>query len=318
MAKIIGVDHMTFTVNDFEQRTTTFKRVFGAVPLFQLVQGDQTAVSFELGGNIINFISETVKGGTEGLHHITFATDDLNGLKEILQTNGIEISQKRMEPDKSKRKGIFIKKSPFPAPFQIVSWENNTPPSIDDRGSTLEQHSDNDKFIDLRFDSKINDSAPITRAKIINLDHVCFAVADREKTVAFIENILGCRALSSGSRGGETSQTFMDMGEYIFNFVSAPLDGTSFFADFLRKKGEALHHMGFSVDNLDAFKEGMAAQDIKIPKWEIEGDPAIRDEVLIGTRHLPTVLQIIQWAKAPPSSVEEWMALEEQYTAGNE
>ena len=107
----------------------------------------------------------------------------------------------------------------------------------------------------------------------------------------------------------------MDIGGYIFNFVSAPLDGESFFADFLRKKGEDLHHMGFSVDNLDAFKAGMAANGIKIPQWELEGDPTIRDEVLIGTKHAPTVFQIIQWANKPPSSVDEWMALEEKYTA---
>jgi catechol 2,3-dioxygenase-like lactoylglutathione lyase family enzyme len=317
MTKIIGIDHMTFGVKDLEQRITTFKRVFGAAPLFQRVQESRTAISFELGGNIINLISEPENGGGEGLDHIGLAVDDLKGLKDILQTNGVEISPSRLESEKSKRDDLYIGKSVFPSSLQIVNWENNKPPSIDDWVSSMKNNSDRDKFVDLRSDSINDDSAATTRAKIIDLDHVCFAVKDLAKTVEFIENILGCRVLASGSRGGETSQTFMDVGGYIFNFVTAPMGGTSFFADFLKKKGEALHHIGFSVDNLDAFKEGMAAHGIQIPKWELEGDPEIRDEVLIGTKHIPTVFQIIQWTNAPPSSVEEWMALEEQYTAGN-
>ena len=317
MAKIIGIDHMTFGVKDLEQRITTFKRVFGAAPLFKLEQGSHMEISFELGGKIINLISKPEDGGREGLDHIELAVDDLKGLKDILKTNGVEISPYRHESEKSKREGIYIAKSVFPAPIQIVNWENNRPPSIEDWGSTGKNNTDKNQFIDLRSDS-INDvSTATTRAKIINLDHVCFAVKDRAKTVEFAENILGCKALASGSRGGETYQTFMDIGGHIFNFVTAPMEGNSFFADFLRKKGEALHHIGFSVDSLDAFKEGMAANGIQIPKWELEGDPEIRDEVLIGTKHIPTVFQIIQWTNTPPSSVEEWMALEEQYTAGN-
>jgi hypothetical protein len=109
----------------------------------------------------------------------------------------------------------------------------------------------------------------------------------------------------------------MDVGGSIFNFVTAPIDGTGFFSDFLKKRGEALHHLGFSVDSLDLFKQGMAANGITIPKWELEGDPMIRDEVLIGTKHIPTVFQIIHWTNGPPPSVDEWMAREEQYTAGH-
>lgn len=317
MAKIIGIDHMTFGVKDLEQRIKTFKRVFGATPLFKLTQGSHKAISFELGGKIINLISEDENGGREGLDHIGLAVDDLKGLKDTLQTDGVEISPYRLESEKIKRDGIYIEKSVFPASLQIVNWENNRPPSVEDWVSTIRNNTDKDKFFDLRSDSINDDSVTTTRAKILDLDHVCFAVKDRAKTVEFVENILGCRVLASGSRGGETSQTFMDIGGHIFNFVTAPIGGTSFFADFLRKRGEALHHIGFSVDSLGTFKEGMAANGIQIPKWELEGDPEIRDEVLIGTKHIPTVLQIIQWMNAPPSSVEEWMALEEQYTAGH-
>jgi len=63
MAKIIGIDHMTFGVKDLEQRITTFKRVFGAAPLFKLEQGSHMEISFELGGKIIKSVTTSITGG---------------------------------------------------------------------------------------------------------------------------------------------------------------------------------------------------------------------------------------------------------------
>ncbi len=325
MAKILGIDHITFAVKDIELRMATFERVFGARPLFQLTQGNSTAISFEIGGKMFNFVSEAIDGEGafagflrekgEGLHHIGLAVDDLTALKNKMKSNGIRVSQWELEGDREKRDELYIDAGDFPAALQLVHWENHLPPSIESWIARAKKYSGEDKVKDLIQKPRQKDPTVVTRAKLLDLDHVCFAVKNRERTVSWIENALGGKTLASSSRGKETSQTFMDIGGYIFNFVSAPKDGNSFFADFLRKKGEDLHHMGFSVDDLNAFKAGMAANGIQIPKWELEGNPEIRDEVLIGTKHAPTVFQIIQWAKTPPSSVEAWMALEEKYTA---
>ena len=94
MAKIIGIDHMTFGVRDLEQRMTTFKRVFGAAPLFKLEQGSHMEISFELGGKIINLISKPEDGGREGLDHIGLAVDDLKGLKAKKPSEMTSISKK--------------------------------------------------------------------------------------------------------------------------------------------------------------------------------------------------------------------------------
>ena len=152
-------------------------------------------------------------------------------------------------------------------------------------------------------------------AKILGVDHICFAVKDLDRTVPLIKNVLGGKHLATQSRGEESSQVLFDIGGIIFNFVTAPMDGKGFFAEFLRSKGEGLHHIGLTVDDLDDFKQVMAANGIKIPPWELEGDQAVRDEVLIGTKHAPTVLQIIAWAGGPPASIEEWMELEDKYVA---
>jgi len=324
MARILGVDHITFAVKDLERKMSVFERVFGARPLFQIMQGEATAISLETGGKIFNFVSEAIDGeGSfadflrnkgEGLHHIALAVDDMDAFKKGMASNGIQGSQWELEGDQQVRDEVLIDPGPFPASLQIIKWENNLPPSIDEWVARTKKYLGDGRVKDLRQNRQDTDSASATRAKILNLDHLCFAIKDRDQTVLFIENVLGGRFLASHTRGGETCSTFMNIGGYVHNFVTAPEDGNSFFADFLRKNGEDLHHIGVSVDNLDAFKEGMAKNGIKIPKWELEGDQAIRDEVLIGTRHAPTVFQIIKWANTPPSSAEEWMELEKKYT----
>jgi len=90
-------------------------------------------------------------------------------------------------------------------------------------------------------------------AKILRVDHICFAVKDLERTVSFIKKVLGGKHLPIQQSEGETTNAVFDIGGLIFNFVSAPTDGESFFADFLRKNGEGLHHIGLAVDDLDDF-----------------------------------------------------------------
>ena len=241
----------------------------------------------------------------------------MTAFKKAIVSSGVRSSQWELEAYQEARDEVMIEPGPFPATLQIVRWENNTPPSTDQWVERTKKLFGEAQVADLRQNRQGADNASVTRAKIFGLDHVCFGVKDRDQIIRFVEDVLGGRLLASHSRGGEAVSNFMDIAGDIHNFVTAPENGTSFFADFLRKKGADLHHIGVSVDNLDAFKEGMAANGINIPQWELEGDPSIRDEVLIGTRHAPTVFQVINWATAPPASTDEWMALEEKYTEGH-
>lgn len=326
MARILGIDHITFAVRDLDRRMSCFERVFGVTPLFRIKQGSASVVSFEIGGQIFNFASEPLDGKGafaeflrkkgECLHHLAFAVDDMGGLRKTLEKSGIHNSRWELEADQEARDEVMIEQGAFPATLQFVRWENHTPPTTDQWVEKTRKLFGESQVTDLRKSRKDEAGARATRAKIIGLDHLCYGVKDRDHVIAFVENVLDGRLLASLSRGEEAVSNFMDIAGQIHNFVTAPEDGTSFFADFLRKKGADLHHVGVSVDNLDAFKQGMAANGIAIPRWELEGDPAIRDEVLIGARHAPTVFQVIHWATAPPASTREWMALEEKYTGG--
>jgi len=43
-----------------------------------------------------------------------------------------------------------------------------------------------------------------------------------------------------------------------------PLEGPSIFFEFLKKRGEGLHHLGFPVENLDGEEERLVKQGLKV------------------------------------------------------
>ena len=149
------------------------------------------------------------------------------------------------------------------------------------------------------------------------VDHMTFVVKDPEKTKSFFENVLCCKRLLSLNIGGGIAHTF-NIGDKlpVLGFASAPAEGEGMFPDFVRKKGSGLHHMGFQVDNLDNFKKIMIDHGIKIPEWELEGDEAVRNEVLIGPVYASTVLQVIQY-KQELTKLEEWAQTQKNYHKGN-
>ena len=84
-------------------------------------------------------------------------------------------------------------------------------------------------------------------------------------------------------------------------------------AEFLRKRGDGFHHLALEVDDLEGIIKSMADNGINVPQWEINGDKAVRSEVLIGTRYAPTVLQLIKWEGEPAQTVEEWVLREKRF-----
>ncbi|MBA7709050.1 hypothetical protein ES703_117957 [subsurface metagenome] len=150
-------------------------------------------------------------------------------------------------------------------------------------------------------------------ARILGVDHITFAVRDLERTLSFVEKVLGGKYLFEIRREEGRILAIYQIGDKIIAFATEPIEGKGFMAQFLRQRGEGLHHIALSVDDLDDFKQVMLANGIKIPHWELEGHQGILDEVLIGTRHAPTVLEIIGWKGSPPASTEEWVARYREY-----
>lgn len=98
------------------------------------------------------------------------------------------------------------------------------------------------------------------------LYHIGLCVKDIDAAVAFHEDVLGIGpferrevAFTNAAYYGETagyrgSRAFAQLGAVTLELIGL-IDGPTIQADFLREKGEGLHHLGFEVDDL---KECMA------------------------------------------------------------
>lgn len=142
---------------------------------------------------------------------------------------------------------------------------------------------------------------------IRRLDHVAFAVNDVEKAVE--------QALKYGGEYLFTSRVDKDgylvaavrMNECVLTFLQ-PFRDDSFVKDFLDAKGEAVHHIGIEVENIEEYVSKLESAGIKVPVRELEEGTG-RKEVLVGPRHaFGVVFQLIEWAEGADVSLEQRIA----------
>ncbi len=153
--------------------------------------------------------------------------------------------------------------------------------------------------------------------RAIRVDHVAFAVKDIERTIRFMETVLGAKKVDDYSH--EHMRTvIMQIGDSLpmISLLWEPPGCGGFVADFLKKHGDGLHHMGLQIENRDKFAEQMKANGIPVPPWKQEGNPELRPEVLIGTRYFPTVLQMMERKNDKVSTPEQWLAEQKRYMKG--
>jgi len=110
--------------------------------------------------------------------------------------------------------------------------------------------------------------------------HVSVMVRDMDKAIEYYKSLgigpfpptIGPEAvpLSGQTVRGEPSDYMMDLryaeggvGGLKFEVVQ-PLEGESIYKEFLEKKGEGVHHIAFTVDDLDAETAKMAERGFKV------------------------------------------------------
>ena len=153
--------------------------------------------------------------------------------------------------------------------------------------------------------------------RAVKVDHIAFAVKDPERTISFMENVLGARKVDDYTH--EYMRTvIMQIGDSLpmISLLWEPPDCGGFIASFLNKRGEGVHHIGLQIEDRDRFVEQMKANGMDVPPWKQEGNPELRREVLIGTKHFPTVLQLMDRIGADASTPEEWLAEQKSYMEG--
>lgn len=153
--------------------------------------------------------------------------------------------------------------------------------------------------------------------RAIRVDHMAFAVRDPERTIAFMEKVLGAKKVDDYTH--EHMRTIiMQIGDSLpmISLLWEPPDCGGFVASFLNKRGDGLHHIGIQIGDRDRFVQQMKANGLDVPPWKQEGNPELRPEALIGIKYFPTVLQLMDRKGTEVSNPEEWLAEQKEYMQG--
>ncbi len=130
------------------------------------------------------------------------------------------------------------------------------------------------------------------------LDHVAFAVRDKEKAAAYLTNVLGAREVLDMEWGGFCFTTF-DMGTGSMLELIYAHDPDSFVNRFIEKRGEGVHHLTFKVRDIGEMVEHLRSQGLN--PFNIDTSNELWKECYIHPREGMGTL--IQYAEFPQ---DEW------------
>lgn len=153
--------------------------------------------------------------------------------------------------------------------------------------------------------------------KAIRVDHIAFAVRDPERTIAFMEKVLGAKKVDDYTH--EHMRTvIMQIGNSLpmISLLWEPPDSGGFVASYLNKRGDGLHHVGIQIGDRDKFVLQMKANGVDVPPWKQEGNLELRPEALIGIKHFPTVLQLMDRKGTEVTNPAEWLDEQKRYMKG--
>ena len=319
MGKVVSIDHLVFGVKDLEAIFKILGTLLDVRHLLTLQISKRSVYMFQFGDKLplVGFGSEPLSGNGfmapflkekgDGLHHMGLQVNNLASFKENLIKNDIPFQPWEPERPRIKKEALAIDTGYWPTLLHIMDWEG-TPPM------TPQEWFDREKTYGVNKEKAVSYQRSKRKTPcILRVDHIAFAVKDLKRTIRFVEDVLGGRYLFEFSLSKTITVAFVQLGETIVSLECESMDGDGFVAKFLQKKGEGLHHIGLQVDDIDSFKEIMTANGIPVPPWDLEGDKAQREEVLIGTKYFSTVLQIVGWKGNPPTTPQEWVDREKEF-----
>jgi catechol 2,3-dioxygenase-like lactoylglutathione lyase family enzyme len=316
-------DHLTFVVKDKEKTISFFENVLGFKPLLSFEIGGGMACAFNIGDTLpvllVGWAPADGKGmfpdflnkQGSGLHHIGFQVDSLDNFKKVMEDHGIKIPKWEAEGDKAVRDEVLIGTRYAPTVLQMMQLKR--PPTNPDEWNAIEREY---MLGAVLKDEAVKAVRPL-EAKIAGVDHVTFAVKDREKTCSFFEDVIGGKYLFT-LKGEDSLTSCFSFGDVlpVFCFAWAPVEGKGMVSGFLNKQGPGLHHLGFQVDSLANLKKIMKEHGVEDCRCEKGGDAAAKDEIVIGPEYASTVLRINQH-KPGLTKLAEWVQREKDYHRGN-
>jgi 4-hydroxyphenylpyruvate dioxygenase-like putative hemolysin len=107
--------------------------------------------------------------------------------------------------------------------------------------------------------------------KLESIDQLGIVVRDIDKVIESWSKLLGIgpwdsREMETTDRAGRKAKTklaFANIGALQIELIQS-VEGRTFYADFLEKHGEGIHHLGVRVDDVDAETDSLAKKGVKV------------------------------------------------------
>ena len=136
------------------------------------------------------------------------------------------------------------------------------------------------------------------------LDHVAFAVKDKQKAAAWLTNVLGAKEVFDMEWGGFRFTSFLLGSGSMLELVYAE-DPDNFVNRFIAKRGEGIHHLTFKVRDIEEMIENLRSQGLS--PFDINTENPLWKECYVHPREAYGTL--MQFAEFPE---EEWTKIWEQ------
>lgn len=122
-------------------------------------------------------------------------------------------------------------------------------------------------------DCQVIDKKP-SRINLPSLDQICIVVEDIEKTIDFYSSVFGLgpfyvidteprEVLLDGKKSQYRLKLAFALSGNIEIELIQVLEGKTIHTDFLEKRGEGLHHLRFTVDDIDGMLEELSKDGIE-------------------------------------------------------
>jgi methylmalonyl-CoA epimerase len=141
---------------------------------------------------------------------------------------------------------------------------------------------------------------------VSRLDHIAIAVRDLDAGIDKWTTLLGAELVAKQKitlQGHKVEAAYLKIGDAII-VLDGAADPEGFIARFIERRGEGLHHIAVSVDDLDTYVAGVEQAGVSIPHREQVGP--LRREVLLSPKDTcGVVVQVIEWKEPDAPTLDE-------------
>ena len=128
---------------------------------------------------------------------------------------------------------------------------------------------------------------------VMKLDHVGIIVKNVDATAAAVERTIGLKLTETADYKDILRIGFIPIGGVDIELLE-PTTSEGLNAEFLRDRGEGVHHMAFQVDNLDAAVAAAVEQGAQVILGPTEGARGKRIVFLAGDELGGTIIELLE------------------------